>query len=58
MHNVLWILETYPDAGSTTEHDDDIYDQPHGEIVSCFKHFSEDFILEPFVSQDDFRTNS
>ena len=50
--------ERYPDSAILINHDDDDYSQRHGLIKEAFKALSKDDILQPYISEDDFRSSN
>ena len=50
--------EKIPDAGKFCNYAIDKYSQAYGKIVSCFRHFAEDSILQPCITQKDFVTSN
>ena len=43
------------ETGINTNYAHHEYAQAYGEVVSCFRHFSKTDILQPYISQHDFR---
>ena len=39
-------------------YNDDDYSQAHGQIKEAFKALTEDDILQPYISEDDFRSSN
>ena len=50
--------ERYPDSGSLLNNDDDDYSQGYGQIKEAFKALTKDDILQPYISEDDFRSSN
>ena len=50
--------ERYPDSGILLNYDDDDYSQGYGLIKEAFKALTEDDILQPYISEDDFRSSN
>ena len=50
--------EKYPDAGILLNYDDDDYSQGYHQIKEAFKALTKDDILQPYISQEDFRTSN
>ena len=50
--------EKYPDAGMLLNSDDDDYSQGYHQIKETFKALTKDDILQPYISQEDFRTSN
>ena len=50
--------EKYPDAGILLNYDDDDYSQAYGQIKEAFKALTKDNILQPYISDDDFRSSN
>ena len=50
--------ERYPDSGILLNYDDDDYSQGYGLIKEAFKALTEDDILQPLISEDDFRSSN
>ena len=51
-------LERYPDSGMLLNYDDDNYVQGYGQIKEAFKSLTKDDILQPYISEDDFRSSN
>ena len=49
--------EKYPDSATLLNYDDDDYTQGYGQIKEAFKAFTKDNILQPYISEDDFRSD-
>ena len=49
--------EKYPDAGIFINYDDDDYSQGYHQIKRVFKALTKDDILQPYISNDDFRAD-
>ena len=54
------IIETekYPDAGIILNYEDDEYSQGYHQIKEAFKALTKDEILQPYISDDNFRTSN
>ena len=50
--------EKYPDAGILLNYDDDDYSQGYHQIKEAFKALTKDDILQPYISDDNFRTSN
>ena len=51
--------EVFPDAGiSLNNDDDDDSTQGHSEIKEAFRVLTKDDILQPYISEDDFRSSN
>ena len=50
--------EKYPDAGILLNYDDDDYSQGYHQIKEAFKALTKDNILQPYISDDNFRTSN
>ena len=50
--------EKYPDAGILLNYDDDDYSQGYHQIKEAFKTLTKDNILQPYISDDNFRTSN
>ena len=50
--------EKYPDAGILLNYDDDDYSQGYHQIKEAFKVLTKDDILQPYISEDNFRTSN
>ena len=50
--------EKYPDAGILLNYDDDEYSQGYHQIKEAFKALTKDDILQPYISEADFRTSN
>ena len=50
--------EKYPDNAILLNYDDDEYSQGYGEIVNAFRALIKDNILQPYISEDDYRSNN
>ena len=50
--------EKYPDAGILLIYDDDEYSQGYHQIKEAFKALTKDNILQPYKSDDNFRTSN
>ena len=50
--------EKYPDSAILLNYDDDDYNQGYGQIKSAFKAFTKDDILQPYISDNDFRSSN
>ena len=50
--------EKYPDSAILLNYDDDDYSQGYGQIKEAFKVLTKDNILQPYISEDDFRSDN
>ena len=50
--------EKNPDAGIILNYDDDDYKQGHGQIKEALRVLTKDDILQPYISEADFRTSN
>ena len=50
--------ERYPDSGILLNYDDDNYSQGYGKIKEAFRALTQDDILKPYISEDDFRSSN
>ena len=50
--------EKYPDSGILLNYNDDDYSQGYGQIKEAFKALTKDDLLQPYISDDDFRSNN
>ena len=50
--------EKYPDAGILLKYDDDDYAQGNHQIKEAFKALTKDDILQPYISEEEFRTSN
>ena len=50
--------ERYPDSAILINHDDDDYSQGYGLTREAFKALTKDDILQPYISEDDFRSSN
>ena len=48
----------YPDSGILLNYEDDNYSQGYGQIKEVFRALTEDDILQPYISEDDFRSSN
>ena len=48
--------ERYPDSGSLLNYDDDDYSPGYGQIKEALKALTKDDILQPYITEDDFRS--
>ena len=48
----------YPDAGILLNYDDDNYSQGYHQIKEAFRALTKDDILQPYISEEDFRTSN
>ena len=55
---VVMGTERYPDSVIILNYDDDDYSQGHGLIKEAFKALTKDDILQPYISEDDFRSSN
>ena len=50
--------EKYPDSAIFLNYDDDDYSQGYGQIKEAFKALTKDNILQPYISENDFRSDN
>ena len=50
--------ERYPDSAILLNYEDDDYSQGYGQIKEAFKGLTKDDILQPYISEDDFRSSN
>ena len=50
--------ERYPDSAILLNYDDDNYSQGYGLIKEAFKALTKDDILQPYISENDFRSSN
>ena len=50
--------ENYPDSGILLNYNDDNYSQGYGQIKEAFKVLTKDNFLQPYISDDDFRSSN
>ena len=50
--------ERYPDSGILLNYDDDDYSQGYGQIKEAFKALSQDDLIKPYITEDDFRSSN
>ena len=50
--------EKYPDASIILNYDDDDYSQGYHQIKEAFKALTKDEVLQPYISEEDFRTSN
>ena len=50
--------EKYPDSAILLNYNDDDYNQGYGQIKEAFKALTKDDILEPYISDNDFRSSN
>ena len=50
--------EKYPDSGILLNYDDDDYNQGYGQIKEAFRALTKDDILQPYISDHDFRSSN
>ena len=50
--------EKYPDSATLLNYDDDDYCQGYGQIKEAFRALTKDNILQPYISEDDFRSDN
>ena len=55
-----WIIgtEKHPDSGIFLNYDDDDYSQAYGQIKEIFKTLTKDNILQPYITEYDFRSSN
>ena len=51
-------IEKYPDSGILLNYDDDDYNQGDGQIKEDFRALTKDDILQPYISDEDFRSSN
>ena len=50
--------EKYPDSGILLNYEDDDYSQGYGQIKEAFKALTKDDLLQPYISEHDFRSSN
>ena len=50
--------QKYPDIGILLNYNDDNYSQGYGQIKEAFKALTKDNILQPYISEHDFRSSN
>ena len=50
--------EKFPDSGNLLNYNDDDYNQGYGQIKEAFKALTKDNILQPYISENDFRSSN
>ena len=50
-------IERYPDSAILLIYEDDVYSQAYGQIKEAFRALTKDDILQPYISEDDFRSS-
>ena len=50
--------ERYPDSAILLNYEDDDYSQAYGQLKEAFKALTRDDILQPYISEDDFRSSN
>ena len=50
--------ERYPDSGILLNYNDDDYSQGYGQIKEAFKALTKDDLLQPYISDADFRSSN
>ena len=50
--------EIYPDTAILLNYNDDDYSQGYGQIKEAFKALTKDDILQPYITEDDFRLSN
>ena len=50
--------EKYPDSGILLNYNDDDYSQGYGQIEEAFKSLTKDDLLQPYISEHDFRSSN
>ena len=50
--------EKYPDSGILLNYNDDNYSQGYGQIKEAFKALTKDNLLQPYISDNDFRSSN
>ena len=58
--SVQVVIETkkYPDTSILLNYYDDDYSQGYGQIKKAFKTLTKDDILQPYISEDEFRSSN
>ena len=55
---MYYSVEKHPDAGLIFNSDDDDYSHGYGQIKEAFRALIKDYILQPYISEDDFRSSN
>ena len=55
---VIFGTERYPDSGILLNYDNDDYSQGYGQIKEAFKALTKDNILQPYISDHDFKSSN
>ena len=50
--------EKYPNSGILLNYNDDKYSKSYGQNKESFKALTKDNILQPYISEDDFRSSN
>ena len=50
--------ERYLGTGILLNYNDDDYSQGYGQIKEAFKALTKDYIIQPYISEDDFRSSN
>ena len=50
--------EKYPDSSILLNYNDDNYSQGYGQIKEAFKALTKDNLLQPYISEHDFRSSN
>ena len=50
--------ERYPDSAILLNYEDDDYSQGYGQIKEAFRDLKKEYILKPYISEDDFRSSN
>ena len=50
--------ERYPDSAILLNYEDDNYSQGYGQIKEAFRALTKDDLLQPYISEDDFRSSN
>ena len=50
--------EKYPDSAFLLIYDDDDYSQGYGQVKEAFRALSKDDILQPYITQHDFKASN
>ena len=50
--------EKYPDSGILLNYNDDDYSQGYGQIKEAFRALTKDNLLQPYISENDFRSSN
>ena len=50
--------EKYPDSGILLNYNDENYSQGYGQVKDAFKALTKDSLLQPYISEHDFRSSN